>query len=296
MFLGEVELEGYPIRQYRINDLVIGISTQFGPRILQLSPIENPDLNIFGILHDKGVATREGFWNTYGGHRLWSSPEATPRSYSLENTPIQWVEKESSLTLLGPIEIQNSLQKEIILEPEGPKGIRITHRLKNIGRWPIRMACWGLSVMKPNGFAAIPILPGTVDAEGLLPDRKLVLWPYTDLSDSRLILQKDFLFLRQDPSKDSPVKIGATSKPAIAFYHWNFLTFVKKTMISAGEYPDGGASFEVYANTDMLELESLGPLSLIQPDDFIEHIESWNLLKTGPLTPNSKDFYPLINA
>jgi hypothetical protein len=293
MFIGETNLEGYLVRQYRINGLIIGFPTAFGPRILQLSPADNPDLNIFGILQGKGAPTPEGFWNNYGGHRLWSSPEDSPRSYSLDNNPVEFKEEGKDLYLFGNPEPQNSIQKLIKLSPEGEDALKVTHRITNIGRWPIKLACWGLSVMKPGGFAVLPICAGN---EGLLPDRKLTLWPYTDLADKRLSFQKDFIFLTQVPSISNPIKIGLKANPPVAFYHWKALTFVKRTIPSDGKYPDFGSTFESYANSDFLELESLGTLSLIEPGQSIEHIEIWKLLKTGPLHPQAADFLSLLSS
>jgi len=42
-------------------------------------------------------------------------------------------------------------------------------------------------------------------------------------------------------------------------------------------YPDYGCSSECYATGEFLELETLGPLQEIQPDDSIQHVETWRL-------------------
>ncbi|MCX7999556.1 MAG: TetR/AcrR family transcriptional regulator [Leptospiraceae bacterium] len=51
-------------------------------------------------------------------------------------------------------------------------------------------------------------------------------------------------------------------------------------------YPDGGASVEIYTNNRMLELESLGPLTLLEPGESVEHVEIWRLFKGIPAEIN----------
>ncbi|MDI7276941.1 MAG: hypothetical protein QME94_13265, partial [Anaerolineae bacterium] len=42
-------------------------------------------------------------------------------------------------------------------------------------------------------------------------------------------------------------------------------------------YPDNGCSLESYTNNRFLELETLGPLELLEPGDSVEHVEHWFL-------------------
>jgi hypothetical protein len=52
---------------------------------------------------------------------------------------------------------------------------------------------------------------------------------------------------------------------------------------------------ESYTNSEMIELETLGPLSDVQPGSFVEHKEDWYLFKgVGPITgENSVDKFIL---
>jgi len=72
----EKEVGGFKTKFFYLDNLVIGIPTEIGPRILYLSSKEKPEFNLFGVLPEAGIQTSEGFWRIYGGHRLWSSPEA----------------------------------------------------------------------------------------------------------------------------------------------------------------------------------------------------------------------------
>ena len=81
--LGLSEVQGFKIRRFRVNNVVLGIATDVGPRILLVAPAEEPDNNLFGIVPEFTIETPEGLWRIYGGHRLWISPEVMPRTYCL---------------------------------------------------------------------------------------------------------------------------------------------------------------------------------------------------------------------
>lgn len=46
-----------------------------------------------------------------------------------------------------------------------------------------------------------------------------------------------------------------------------------------GLYPHGDATTEIFSNGDLLELEHLGPLTLLQPGDSAELAEDWWLFR-----------------
>jgi hypothetical protein len=51
---------------------------------------------------------------------------------------------------------------------------------------------------------------------------------------------------------------------------------VKRAPVVGGaRYPDFGCNFEVFSNSDFLELETLGPLVELQPRETVEHVENW---------------------
>ena len=42
-------------------------------------------------------------------------------------------------------------------------------------------------------------------------------------------------------------------------------------------HPDLGCSFETFTNADMLELETLGPMTRLAPGESVTHTERWSL-------------------
>jgi len=274
------------VKEFVMGNLLLGIARDVGPRIMKITTRDRPEVNLFAVLPDTGVNTPEGFWHIYGGHRLWSSPESMPRSYSMDDTPVRVQMKNGRVNIYGNPEIQNNIQKSIEIYPAGESTIEVVHQIKNIGRWPVKLACWALSVMKPGGFAIIPVKAG---GEGLLPDRHLTLWPYTDISDRRLVMEKDIIFLKQDVKCKGPIKIGATASPRWTAYWVDGLLFIKKFIQGKGEYPDFGCNVEAYTNSEMLELETIGVLKNLNPGSTVEHKEIWTVKKIPVLSPVQED-------
>jgi len=281
----ETQIGTLKTRSFYLNNVIIGIPTDIGPRIIYLASRGRPEFNLFGVLAEAGTSTPEGFWRIYGGHRLWSSPEAKPRSYSMDNKPVRITTSRNTVTVIGNPEVENSVQKRMVISPSSENGVKVVHSIKNIGRWPIELACWALSVMTKNGFAIVPMKPSKVDEEGLLPDRHITLWPYADMSDERLTFSDSYIFVKQDPAARGPLKVGAMANPSWTAYWVDGTTFIKKFYLEKGEYPDFGCSVEVYTNADMLELETIGPLRILNPEEIVEHIEMWKIIEIKDLAP-----------
>ena len=285
--ISEKTVSGFRLRLIESGNYIVGITKDIGPRILYLAHSQKPDFNLLGILPDAGKPTTEGFWHSYGGHRLWSSPEESPRSYSMDNQPVDIKIEATKVVIRGNPEPENSTHKEIILDFSRKDSIQVTHKIKNIGRWPIELAAWALSVMRKKGFAIIPIKPERMDKEGLLPDRRITIWPYTDLSDKRIVYSNEYLFLKQDPRSIGACKLGAMVNPNWVAYWVGGVLYVKKFTPKNEFYPDFGCSVEVYSCSDMLEIETLSPIKIIKPSQSILHTEQWYLRVLSDLKPDS---------
>jgi hypothetical protein len=46
-------------------------------------------------------------------------------------------------------------------------------------------------------------------------------------------------------------------------------------------YPDFGCSFETFTNADFLEVETLGPMTKLEPGKGVSHVENWSLHKAA---------------
>lgn len=282
-------VEGYRLRIYPVNKLLIGIPLDIGPRILYIASLEKPEFNLFSIIPDISIETPEGTWKIHGGHRLWTSPEAMPRSYSLDDKPVELRIERDEIEIVGNPEHANNVLKKIRVTPgEEDYSVKVVHEIINIGRWPLEFSCWAISVMRSNGFAIIPFKPRQVDHHGLLPDRFIVAWPYTRLDDPRIKLRGDYIIVHQDPSVKNPVKIGVRANPPWIAYWVEGYLFKKSFREEDAVYPDFGSSVEVYTNDRFLELETLGPLRRIEPGRSNIHVETWSVKRIEGLGPHEK--------
>ena len=230
-------------------------------------------------------------WMGFGGHRLWHAPEVKPRTYYPDNGPVAYSEENGILHLTQDTETTTGINKEILISLDpGSNHVHIEHRLTNTNLWSVKMAPWALSVMAAGGKAIIPQepysphpdipdFPGQViHPKYYLPVRTLVLWSYTKLSDPRWEFTDRYLMLSQRPEMDRPQKLGISNHQGWAAYARGAHLFVKKTSyIEGARYPDGGCNFEVFTNADMLEMETLGPMTHVEPGATVAHHEDWFL-------------------
>jgi len=284
----KTEYGGWP-NCYRMTNGTIEIvaTSDVGPRIIRLGFVGGP--NVFGEFADQVGKTGGDEWRIYGGHRLWHAPEGQPRSYWPDNTPVQAEVQGNTLTLTQPTEPSTRVQKTIVLTMDADRNrVTVVHRLKNENLWPIQTAAWALSMMATKGLAIVPAPPFRPHTESLLPARPLVQWTYTDMADPRWRWGTRYITLRQDPQGKGPQKLGIGNRENWLAYSLGDNLFVKTFTYQAGaEYPDFGCSSEIFTNPEMLELETLGPLTMLEPGGALEYTEQWFLFR--PVTVENTD-------
>lgn len=134
------------------------------------------------------------------------------------------------------------------------------------------------------------IIPQTGRDTGLLPNRVLALWPYTRLDDHRLSCGNKYIIVRQDSSTQQPLKLGIPNENGWAAYFNHGHLFVKYYHHNNdGHYPDFGVSYETYTTDFMLEMETLSPLTWLEPDFSLEHAEKWELFDHIPMPSDDED-------
>ena len=250
------------------------------PRIVRLK-LKGFD-NLFADLGNEGLKTPYGDFHFRGGHRLWHSPEAMPRTYIPDVQGVAVTDVPGGVRIDQPAEPWTHIAKsiEIRLNPGRPQVI-VEHELRNEGAWSAEFAPWALTMFRLGGVAILPQPVGNADPAGLLANRQLSIWPYTKVDDPRLILRDDFILIKTDPkvaSDSSPVKVGYFNPQGWMAYWLDGVLFVKRFDPVAGvPLPDGGCNTESYCNHKFLELETLGPLITLSPETTITHTETWEL-------------------
>jgi hypothetical protein len=259
------------------NDTIEVIATTtMGPRLLKCAFLGGP--NLFGEYPQLSTSTSDGNWKPIGGHRLWAAPELMPGSYARDDQRIKWEAHDCTIRLWQPTD-PAGLEKRmtVTLADRGPQ-VNVTHELCNRTRWPIEIAAWALTIMRPGGLAILPQPVFRSHDEALRPVRVMALWPFTDLSDDRWSFGRHLITLTARPDRPTPQKIGIRNERGWSACVWPDALFIKHaTLIPSATYPDGGVNNEVYTEGAFLELETLGPTSRLEPGESATHAELWSL-------------------
>ena len=278
------------------NDRIeVVVTTEVGPRILRFGAVGGQNL-LHEVPEHRGL-TGGAEWRSLGGHRLWHAPEAKPRTYAPDNAPVRFELLGDRVSLIQEVEATTGIQKamELHLDPE-QDGVHVRHRLTNRNPWSVELAPWAITIMAPGGVAIVPQEPfaphpdfpdDQEDARGpasYLPARSLALWSYTRLNDPRWVFLDRYILMKQDATLAAPLKFGVSNRQGWCGYLRNGELLLKRFPWQAGAgYPDEGCNNEIFTNADMLELESLGPLTTLSPGASVEHAEAWFYFRDMPL-------------
>jgi hypothetical protein len=268
-------------------DVELIVTLDIGPRILSYRLANGK--NAFKEYADQMGKAGEDEWKIRGGHRLWCGPEDHTRTYALDNEPVTYEEAGPGIIKVRPKpDTDYGVQKEIEIKvPTSGTGVTLVHRITNIGEKGTVLAPWSISVMAPGGVEIIPLPPkrphpgspkNARSPADYAADQIMVVWPYLDFQDPRWHFGSKFITLRQDPNR-GPTKLGLAHKTGGVGYLNAGTLFVKRFEFAEDKpYPDAGVNFETFTNEDMLELETLGPITVLEPGKTVEHTERWELI------------------
>src|SRR5918911_500169 len=100
---------GLPTRSIDNGHVRIEFLAEAGPRIVRLF-LAGSDENLFAEVPNAKAETPYGEYFFRGGHRLWHSPEAMPRSYIPDNEGLMVQEIQDGVRLTQPTEIATALR------------------------------------------------------------------------------------------------------------------------------------------------------------------------------------------
>jgi hypothetical protein len=226
-----------------------------------------------------------------GGHRLWTAPESSA-SYELDNGPIQYkILGERAVEFTQPAG-PNGFQKQIRLEILGDDLVRATHLLTNVIDKPLDYSIWCLTVLAPGGICLVPqppldlhpseFGPGRIlQPHEYWPNREVVLWPFTNITDGRYSYSSDFLRVIYKPALTA-TKIGLKLPTGWVAYDNRGFVFAKHFhRDNSLTYPDMGVNCEIFTNNEIFEVESLAPARPILPGTTHTHVEHWLIRKAA---------------
>lgn len=264
-------------RRVSNGDVELIVTADVGPRIIRYAHIGGP--NAFLEIPEQLGRTGEPDFQPRGGHRLWCAPEQFPRTYYPDNEPVRIDEDGGILVATAPVEATTGLRKRIMVRmARTGSAVSVVHSLENALAWPIEVSAWALTMMAPGGVGVTGFPPRGSHPEMLAPTHPLVMWAFTDLTDPRWSFTNRHMVLRHDASRPSPTKLGHFNERTWGAYLNGGTLFAKRCEAHSGKpYPDMGCSYETFANATTLELETLSPLTRLEPGERLEHVERWSL-------------------
>lgn len=246
-----------------------------GPRIVGFARSGGPQL--FAVLPDEVIDHSDvGTFSFLGGHRLWRAPEIPAVTYQPDDEPVAVDQRGDGVWLTGAPDADGIVK--VISLRQREELTMVDHTLRHDGTEPVRCAAWAITQLTVGGFAVLPQSLEPVDADGVLPNRSIVLWPYTDPSAPEIEFGSREVRVTAS-SRQAKTKIGQENRRGwIAYVVGNEL-FVKwgPPHRDDREYADRGSSVECYRDERFLELESLSPLTTLLPGHELHHREIWML-------------------
>jgi hypothetical protein len=253
------------------------VTSDVGPRIIRFGFCGGQ--NFFKEFDDQMGTSGEPAWQPRGGHRIWIAPEDPVMSYAPDNAACKVAVHGGMLEATGPVEPLTGLEKKLIVKmaSEGAE-VEVIHQIRNAGVKPYVLAPWALTMLAQGGWGIHGFPPRGTHPEVLAPTNPLVMWAFTHLDDPRWTLTRKYLVLKQDAKNAAPQKLGSYNQKTWGAYLLNFELFVKRYEATAepAAYPDLGCTFETFTNADILELETLGPVTTLAPGESVKHTEEWS--------------------
>lgn len=252
------------------------VTLDVGPRILSYK-LKDGD-NLLRIYPEQSGKSGESEFRVRGGHRIWVAPE-TDRTYVPDNGPVKYeLQAPSGIRAETPADEKWGIAKEMTISLAGDtSSVMIEHRATNHSREQVTIASWGLTIMTPGGWEIIPQPPLGTHGKEFLPNRVIVPWTYTDLSDPRWKMGRRFWTLTPKDGTP-PTKLGFAHRERWVAYVLGKNLYLKGLDYEDGaQYPDLGCNFETFSKGDFIEMESLSPLRTLNPGESVSHTETWHL-------------------
>ncbi len=272
------------------------VTVDIGPRIIRYGKVGGQNFmrdnrNAFDPKDDTAFTDYFGKgkrWENLGGHRIWTSPESYPETYYPDGDPVQYQLTDTGAVFTPNSETENGFAKQLeIRMAEAGTDMEVEMRIQNISEQSKTFSIWGLTVSAQGGDLIVPL---NTNDTGLLSNRHIAVWPYTDLRDPRITFGNRYVTVHQDRTATTPLKLGFDLNGGTVYYVLNGEIFRKQFPTEhPKDYPDGGCSFETYTNNEFIEVESLSPLKSVAAGETVSLCEKWSLLDPAKSADFSSD-------
>ena len=225
-------------------------------------------------------------WVNFGGDKTWPSPEA---EWGTHTGYKQWMPPPAFDSM--PVTATVSGRDVVLTSPVDPfYGVRTVRRIQlywnrlsitttyeRVSGEPSKIGVWVITQFKEPVAVYVGAKTNSVFPDGHFkfgPEP----WPQLEREGRHIRITRD---------PTAPHKMGSDAE-RLAWVGEKEICLVTTWRVHDAEYPDRGASAEVYTNPDpkkYVELEMLGPLSLMKPGDSISQTSTYTLQKRTQKTP-----------
>jgi hypothetical protein len=222
---------------------------------------------------DKTWPAPEAEWSRYTGRKQWMPPAA------FDAMPIQAALTNNKVVLTSPVDPHYGVRTIRRVQLSGSH-LRIDTTYERVSGGPSKIGVWVITQFKePVAIYAL------ADRHSIFTNGYFQFgnepWP-------QLRRQGEHLEVTRDPKASH--KMGSDTD-RLMWVGEKETCVVSSLRVSGAEYPDRGASAEVYTNPDpkkYIELELLGPLSLMKPGDRISRSSTYVLRKRAGKNPEAE--------
>lgn len=271
---------GRATRRLASEHLWVDVLATAGPRIVRLG-LTGSARNLLAETPDAGWETPYGRYELFGGHRLWFAPEDPERVAVPDGTGLRVDLEPNGIRLTGATEGPTGLVRSMVLRLLSERaGLEVCHELRNVGDRAVRLAPWPITQLPLGGTVLLPQAAAS-PGHHVRPNRTLVLWPYTSWEDLRFRPRDGLVLL--DAQVGPSLKVGYFNDDGWVGYVRDGAVLVRAFEPQLGRpHPDLGCNVEVFIGDRFLEIELLGPLSELAPDETVALVERWDIEAAEP--------------
>jgi hypothetical protein len=230
-------------------------------------------------------------WINFGGDKTWPAPEAEWKNFTgrqnwmppagFDGRPATARIEGNSIVLTSAVDPSYGLRavRRISLQPGEPV-MTIATTYERLAGPPAKIGVWVITQFKNPVAAYVPVPPRSQFPRGYFAFRDTP-WP-------QLTTAGDVIKVTRDPRANH--KLGSDADRML-WVGEQAMCLVSTPRTAGAEYPDRGASVEIYTNSDpkaYVELETLGPLASLKSGDTLTQTNTYTLLRRTAGDPDAE--------
>lgn len=228
-------------------------------------------------------------WVNFGGDKTWPAPEAEWKNYTkypqwmpppgFDGMPAGARVENGTVILTSAVDPFYGVRaiRRISLVPSAA-AMTIETTYERVAGAPAKIGVWVITQFVEPVAVYLPVPPRSMFPGGYFKFRDRD-WPQLTTTQGMIKVTRDRQFNH---------KLGSDAERML-WVGEREMCLVSSPRLAGAEYPDRGASAEVYTNADpkaYVELESLGPLALMKPGDSIRQMNTYTLLRRTHADPD----------